>query len=170
MTSSRSIWLGWFSWKQQNGNVSWRLERARNGPNETSGAQLACEQALLFGRVKRVSRERENARASGEAAWGAFSRGSLRLPKSQASAQFAALNLSRRYNNKKHVNNSYKLFNNKKQAPHSPVQTDATLLGVTCCVRFHTLLHAVARSEVWDRSNFWANNSQHFFWSVIVEA
>ena len=25
----------------------------------------------------------------------------------------------------------------------SPVQTDATLLDVTCCVRFHTLLHVV---------------------------
>ena len=135
MTSSRSIWLGWFSWKQQNGNVSWRLERARNGPNETSGAQLACEQALLFGRVKRVSRERASERRSRV---GRVLAKLASLPKSQASAQFAALNLSRRYNNKKHVNNSYKLFNNKKQAPHSPVQTDATLLGVTCCVRLHT--------------------------------
>ena len=27
----------------------------------------------------------------------------------------------------------------------SPVQTDATLLDVTCCVRFHTLLHVVAQ-------------------------
>ena len=28
----------------------------------------------------------------------------------------------------------------------SPVQTDATLLDVTCCVYLHTLLHVVARS------------------------
>ena len=26
----------------------------------------------------------------------------------------------------------------------SPVQTDATMLDVTCCVRLHTLLHVVA--------------------------
>ena len=26
----------------------------------------------------------------------------------------------------------------------SPVQTEATLLDVTCCVRLHTLLHVVA--------------------------
>ena len=40
-----------------------------------------------------------------------------------------------------------------------------TLSDVTCCDRLHTLLHVVAK--VWSRSNFWANNSQHFFvpWS-----
>ena len=27
--------------------------------------------------------------------------------------------------------------------PLSPLQTDATLLNVTCCVRLHTLLHVV---------------------------
>ena len=27
-----------------------------------------------------------------------------------------------------------------------PLQTDATLLDVTCCVRLHTLLHVVAQS------------------------
>ena len=38
---------------------------------------LACEQALLFGRVKRVSRKRASERRLARA----FSRGSLRLPK-----------------------------------------------------------------------------------------
>ena len=47
---------------------------------------LACEQALLFGRVKRVSRERASERRSREGQnkrplARAFSRGSLRLPK-----------------------------------------------------------------------------------------
>ena len=48
-------------------NITWR------------GREIACEQALLFVRVKLVSRER----AGGEAARGvrAFSRGWLRLPK-----------------------------------------------------------------------------------------
>ena len=42
-------------------------------PNESNiVALLACEQALLFGRVKRVSRERPSER---------LPRGSLRLPK-----------------------------------------------------------------------------------------
>ena len=50
-------------------NITWR------------DREIACEQALLFGRVKLVSRE--SARASGEAARGvrAFSRGWLCLPK-----------------------------------------------------------------------------------------
>ena len=38
---------------------------------------LACEQALLFGRVKRVSRKRASERRLARV----FSRGSLRLPK-----------------------------------------------------------------------------------------
>ena len=51
------------------------------------------------------------------------------------------------------------------------VQTDATLLNVTCWVRLHTLLHVVGccyvlLRKVWNRSNFSANNSQHFFCSV----
>ena len=46
---------------------------------------------------------------------------------------------------------------------------------VTCCVRLHTLLHVAGRcclllSQVWNRSNFSANNSQHFFCSVIAKA
>ena len=50
-----------------------------------------------------------------------------------------------------------------------------TLLDVTCCVRFHTLLHVAGRCclllrQVWNRSNFSANNSQHFFCSVIAKA
>ena len=57
----------------------------------------------------------------------------------------------------------------------SRVQTDATLLDVTCCVRLQTLLHVVGcccvlLRKVWNRSNFSANNSQHFFCSVIAEA
>ena len=49
----------------------------------------------------------------------------------------------------------------------SPVQTDATLLDVTCYVRLHTLFHVVGcccvlLREVWNRSNFSANNSQYF--------
>ena len=50
-----------------------------------------------------------------------------------------------------------------------------TLLDVTCCVRLHTLLHVVGcccvlLRKVWNRSNFSADNSQHFFCSVIAEA
>ena len=50
-----------------------------------------------------------------------------------------------------------------------------TLLDVTCCVRLHTLLHVVGcccalLRKVWNLSNFSANNSQHFFCSVITEA
>ena len=50
-----------------------------------------------------------------------------------------------------------------------------TLLDVTCCVCLHTLLHVVGcccvlLRKVWARSNFSANNSQHFFCSVIAEA
>ena len=50
-----------------------------------------------------------------------------------------------------------------------------TLLDVTCCVRLHTLLHVVIcccvlLGKVWNRSNFSANNSQHFFCSEIAEA
>ena len=44
-----------------------------------------------------------------------------------------------------------------------------TLLYVTCCVHLHTLvqLHVVAccwefLHKVWNRSNFWANDSRHF--------
>ena len=49
------------------------------------------------------------------------------------------------------------------------------LLDVTCCVRLHTLLHVVGcccvlLHKVWNRSNFSANNSQHFLCSVIAEA
>ena len=49
----------------------------------------------------------------------------------------------------------------------SPVQTDATLLDVTCYVRLHTLFLVVGcccvlLREVWNRSNFSANNSQYF--------
>ena len=55
----------------------------------------------------------------------------------------------------------------------SPVQTGATLLDVTCCVRLHSLLHVVGcccvlSRKVWNRSNFSANNSQHFFCSVMT--
>ena len=57
----------------------------------------------------------------------------------------------------------------------SSLQTDTTLLDVTCCVRLHSLLYVVAccwelLHKVSDRSNFWTNNSQHFFCSVIAEA
>ena len=50
-----------------------------------------------------------------------------------------------------------------------------TLLDVTCCVRLHTVLHVVGcccvlLRKVWNRSNFSANNSQHFFCFVIAEA
>ena len=56
----------------------------------------------------------------------------------------------------------------------SPVQTDATLLDVTCCVCLHTLLHVVGcccvlLHKVCIRSNFSANNFQHFFCSVITD-
>ena len=49
------------------------------------------------------------------------------------------------------------------------------LLDVTCCFRLHTLLHVVGcccvlLRRVWNRSNVSANNSQHFFCSVIAEA
>ena len=62
----------------------------------------------------------------------------------------------------------------------SPVQTDATLLAnysqhcwmlhvasvcTPCCTSCWMLLR-----KVWNRSNFSANNSQHFFCSVIAEA
>ena len=43
-----------------------------------------------------------------------------------------------------------------------------TLLDVTCCVRLHTLLHVVAQSLKPVKLS--ANNSQHFFCSVIAEA
>ena len=50
-----------------------------------------------------------------------------------------------------------------------------TLLDVTCCVRLHTMLHVVAcclelLCRVRRRSNFWVNNPQHFFCSVIAQA
>ena len=50
-----------------------------------------------------------------------------------------------------------------------------TSLDVTSFVRLHTLLHVVGcccvlLRKVWNRSNFSANNSQHFFCSVIAEA
>ena len=53
-------------------------------------------------------------------------------------------NPSRRYNNKKHVNNSCKLFNNKEQVPYSPCKRTQHCC-VTCCVRLHTMLHVVAQ-------------------------
>ena len=43
------------------------------------------------------------------------------------------------------------------------------LLDVTCCIHLHTLLHACCWEllcKVWNWSNFWAKNSQHFFCSV----
>ena len=74
----------------------------------------------------------------------------------------------------------------------SPVQMDATLLAnnsqdywmlqggwmdgcCTCCVHLHTLLYVVVHCsellrKVWNQSNLWVNNSQHFFCSVITEA
>ena len=50
-----------------------------------------------------------------------------------------------------------------------------TLLDVTICVRLHTMLHVFAccwdlLRKVWNQSNFWANNSQHFFCSLFSEA
>ena len=47
------------------------------------------------------------------------------------------------------------------------MQTDATLLDVTCCVPLHILLHVVGcccvlLRKVWNRSNFSANNFQLF--------
>ena len=50
-----------------------------------------------------------------------------------------------------------------------------TLFNVTCCVRLHILFHVVGYCcvllrKVGNRSNFSANNSQHFFCSVIAEA
>ena len=45
------------------------------------------------------------------------------------------------------------------------------LLDVTCCIHLHTLLHACCWEllcKVWNWSNFWAKNSQHFFCSVIA--
>ena len=49
------------------------------------------------------------------------------------------------------------------------------LVDVTCCIRLHTLLYVVGcccvlLCKVWNQSNFSANNSQHFFCSVIAEA
>ena len=49
------------------------------------------------------------------------------------------------------------------------------MLDFTCCVRLHTLLHVIGCCcllllKVWNRSNFSANNSQHFSCSVITEA
>ena len=49
------------------------------------------------------------------------------------------------------------------------VQTDATLLNVTCWVRLHTLLHVVGccyvlLRKVWNRSNFSANNNSQHCW------
>ena len=54
-------------------------------------------------------------------------------------------------------------------------QQFSIFLGVACCVRFYTMLHVVAccwelSRQVWNRSNFWANNPQHFFSSVIADA
>ena len=49
-----------------------------------------------------------------------------------------------------------------------PLQKDATLLDITCCVHLQTLLHIVAfcwelLSKVWKRPNFRPSDSQHFF-------
>ena len=76
----------------------------------------------------------------------------------------------------------------------SPMQTDATMLANNSqhCWMLHvtqtqqcwpTTLNIVGcymlcpfahccmlLRKVWNRSNFWANNSQHFFYSVIAEA
>ena len=56
----------------------------------------------------------------------------------------------------------------------SPVQTDATLLDVTCCVPLHTLLHVVGccrvlLRKVWNRSHFSTNNSQDLFCQSVVQ-
>ena len=54
--------------------------------------------------------------------------------------------------------------------PKAPRNTDATSLDHSSCVRF--LLVASGwelLSKVWNRSNFWTNNSQHFFYSVLAE-
>ena len=57
------------------------LQKLPRAVHSTS-KKLACEQALLFGRVKRVSRERASERRSFPRPLArAFSRGSLRLPK-----------------------------------------------------------------------------------------
>ena len=71
-------------------------------------------------------------------------------------------NPSRRYNNKKHVNNSCKLFNNKEQVPYSPCKHCWVLHVASVCTPCCTLLRKVS-----NRSNLQVNNSQHFFYSVI---
>ena len=54
----------------------------------------------------------------------------------------------------------------------APRNTDATSLDPSSCVRLHILLVASgweSLSKVWNRSNFWTKNSQHFFDSVLAE-
>ena len=62
----------------------------------------------------------------------------------------------------------------------SPLQTEATLLAnitpnIVGCYMLCPFAHPVAccwmlLGKVWNRSNFSANNSQHFFCSMIAEA
>ena len=76
--------------------------------------------------------------------------------------------------------NSNNWLNNCSLKPHANGrnivgQQLPELLDVTCCVRLHTLLNVVGcccvlLRKVWNRSNVSANNSQHFFCSVIAEA
>jgi len=54
-------------------------------------------------------------------------------------------------------------------------RSNVALLDVTCYLGLHTLLHVVAccrelLHKVWNRSNLGADNSQHFFCSVIAKA
>ena len=56
-----------------------------------------------------------------------------------------------------------------------PRCTEGPKLVGNCCIRLHTMLNVieccwVLLRKVWNRSNFSANNSQHFFSSVIAEA
>ena len=65
-------------------------------------------------------------------------------------------------------------FKPRANRPNNVRQQLPTLLDVTRCVPLHTLLRVVARCwellrKVWNRSNFSANNSQHFFYSVIAK-
>ena len=61
------------------------------------------------------------------------------------------------------------LFKKWLNYPKAPRNTDATSLDPSSCIRFRILLVASGWelfSKVWNRSNFWTNNSQHFFYSV----
>ena len=64
------------------------------------------------------------------------------------------------------------LFKKWLNYPKAPRNTDATSLDPSSCIRFRILLVASGWelfSKVWNRSNFWTNNSQHFFYSVLAE-